>query len=306
MTRVAACGGAELEATCALLGLTIETTAPRLVLVDLRWAGAASRAAAFASDVPRIFIATPDQAECLGAFGASGAIVAATAEPAVLGPLIARTLPRPARDRTRVVAVTAARGGSGRTLCAANLARRLAEASTVLAIDATGTGALGWWLGADPRPWSELEVLSDELGREHVELVASAVAPRLTLLGGAPLAPSLAVLGPAIAAAGDLADVVIVDGPLLADERGRACAARADRTLLLSYADAASMAALFAAEVPAEAWLLGSQDAISGAFRVLPRDERAIGEAITTRGPVGGALGRAYDDLAELIAIDAT
>lgn len=306
MIRVAACGGDELDATCALLGLTIETAAPRLVLVDLRWPGAASRAAALPPDLPRIFIATSDQAECLGALGASAAMVAASTDPAVVGPLVARALPRPARERTRVVAVTAARGGTGRTLCVANLARRLAEAATVLAIDATGTGALGWWLGADPRPWSELELLSGELGREHVELVASSVAPRLTILGGAPRAPSLAVLGPAIAAAGQLADIVILDVPLLADERGRACAARADRALVLSYADPASLAMLALADLPQGAWLLGSQDIVESAFRVLPRDERAIGDAISARVAVGGALGRAYDELAELISIDAT
>ena len=78
--------------------------------------------------------------------------------------------------------MTAARGGVGRTLCTANLVRRLAESCAVLAVDATGTGALGWWLGVDPRPWSELEVVSRAAtrarrARRH-ERRASAVSGR--------------------------------------------------------------------------------------------------------------------------------
>ena len=50
--------------------------------------------------------------------------------------------------------------------------------------------------------------------------------------------------------------------------------------------------------------MIAAQGPIEGAFRELPRDERAVSDA--TRGPedVGGALGRAYDELAELLAID--
>jgi hypothetical protein len=61
--------------------------------------------------------------------------------------------------------------------------------------------------------------------------------------------------------------------------------------------------------VPAGAWIIGSQcqaDPPVDAFRVLPRDERAIADALATQGRAGGALGRAYDELAELLAIDAT
>jgi len=42
------------------------------------------------------------------------------------------------------------------------------------------------------------------------------------------------------------------------------------------------------------------------AFRALPRDEAAIGAALSGRRAAGGALGRAYDELAELIALDAS
>jgi hypothetical protein len=42
------------------------------------------------------------------------------------------------------------------------------------------------------------------------------------------------------------------------------------------------------------------------AFRALPRDEAAVGAALSGRRAVGGALGRAYDELADLMALDAS
>jgi cellulose biosynthesis protein BcsQ len=205
--------------------------------------------------------------------------------------------------------VTAARGGTGRTLCAANLARRLASEQTVMAVDGTGTGALGWWLGVEPRPWAELEALAGELRAEHLELVATPAGPRLSIVGGAPTVPSADVLAMTIAAARERADLVVIDAPSLPDERARTAVARSDRVLVLSYADAASRAAIASADVPAGAWIIGSQcqtSAMEDAFRVLPRDERAIAEVLGSRESVGGALGRAYDELAELLWIDTT
>lgn len=306
MTRVAICGGAELRSTCDVLGLEPATSSPRLVLVDLRVADAAAEAAVFSADIPRIVIATPEQAGLLAALGSDRTLVAASADTADIGPLVARSLPHAVPERTRVVTLTAARGGTGRTLCAANLARRLAADRTVVAIDCTGTGALGWWLGVDPRSWSELEALAGELRAEHIELVATTAAPRLSIVGGAPAPPSADVLAMTIAAARELADLVLIDAPLLPDERARVATARSDRILVLSYADAASRAALASADVPTAAWVIGSQDRIDDAFRVLPRDEDAVANGLATRGRIGGALGRAYDELAELLAIDAT
>ena len=305
MTRVAICGGDELRAACEVLGLEPATSAPRLVLVDLRVPGAAVAAASFAADIPRILVATSEQATWLRSLGGDLTSIASSADAAAIGPLVARCLPQPVRQRTRIVTVSAARGGAGRTLCAANLARRLAEHGTVLALDATGSGALGWWLGVEARPWSELETLAGELRAEHLELVATPVTPRLSVLGGPPLVPSPAMLGMTIAAARELADLVIVDAPVLADERARVAVARSDRVLVLGYADPASHAALVAADVPASSWLIGAQGPIEGAFRDLPRDEGPIADALSERGAVGGALGRAYDDLAEILAIDA-
>lgn len=280
-------------------------SALRLVLVDLRVPAAAEAAAAFAADIPRIIIATSEQAAWLRSLGGDHTPIALSAEPAVIGPLVARCLPHRVRQRTRIATVTAARGGAGRTLCAANLARRMAEHGTVVAIDATGSGALGWWLRVEARPWSELEALAGELRAEHVELVATPVEPRLSVVGGPPLVPSPEVLGLTIDAARELADLVIVDAPVLADERARVALARSDRVLVLGYADPASRAALVAADVPANAWLIGAQGPIEGAFRDLPRDEGPIADALSERGAVGGALGRAYDDLAEILGIDA-
>lgn len=298
------CGGDELRASCATLGLELVETAPRVVLVDLRVAGAAARAAAIGDDVPRIIVGTPEQRLSIGALGPGGPLTAGSADAAVLGPLIRSALPSIARERTRVVTVTSARGGAGRTLCVANLARRLAREQTVVVVDATGTGGLGWWLAAPARPWSELEVVAGELRSEHVALVATTVGPQLLLVGGAPTAPSLQALEGTVAAAVELGEIVLIDAPALADERTRACVARSDRVLVLSYADSASSAALAVADLPSEAWIIASQGPIVGAFRELPRDERAIGEAAAGPAAVRGALGRAYDELAELIGID--
>jgi Mrp family chromosome partitioning ATPase len=305
LTAVAICGGAELRAACDVLRLEVGGDGPRLLLVDLRVAGTATRAAAFPAEIPRIVVATEEQATMLAALGGE-MLVARSADAAEIGPLVARALPHTVAERTRVVTLTAARGGTGRTLCAANLARRLAGDRAVVAIDATGTGALAWWLRADARPWSDLETLAGELRADHLELVATTAAPRLSIVGGPPASPSPDVLARTIAAARDLADLVLVDAPLLPDERARLAIERSDRTLVLSYPDAASRATLESADVPESAWVIASQDRTADAFRSLPRDEPAIADALAGRGAAAGALGRAYDDLAELLAIDAS
>ena len=112
-------------------------------------------------------------------------------------------------------------------------------------------------------------------------------------------------------AAVSLADLVIVDAPVLADERGRSLATLADRVMVLSYDDPLSIATLEASEVSGDVWLMASQSRTArigerAAFRALPRDEAAVSAALSGRGSVGGALGRAYDELAELITLDAS
>jgi Mrp family chromosome partitioning ATPase len=309
--RAAICGGDDLRAAAATLGLDpCDEGRPDLVLVDLRSASACTAAAALESAIPRVAVAGESERALAAALGYDASSIAATCEPAALGPLVVAALPRTPRRATRVVVTTATRGGVGRSLLVANLARRLASRSGVAAIDATGTGALGWWLQCAPRAWTELEGLTDELTAEHLAVVATESAG-LHVIGGAPVAPTRALAESAVRAAGSLAELVLVDAPVLADERGRAVAALADRVLVLSYDDALSLATLDATDVPSGAWLMASQSRTAqigerSAFRALPRDEAAVGAALSGRRAVGGALGRAYDELAELIALDAS
>lgn len=303
--RIAAavCGTA-LEPVARTLDLDRDAP-PQLVLVDLRDPDGAAAAAALPASLPRVAVVTAEQRDLLAASG-STVPTSTSIDPAVLGPLIAAVSPRPTRGSTRIIVVTAGRGGVGRTLLAANLARRLAPARRVLAVDLGASGALGWWLGVTAHPWSDLLPLADELRGEHVALLATEAAPRLTVFGGPPDAPTPRVTTILLAAARDLVDLVVVDAPPLADPATRAALAEADRALVLTYDDAVSRAVLGAAAVPTAAWCIGAQGPVERAFRVLPRDERSVAAAMRHRAPVHGPLGAAYDELAELLAIDAS
>jgi hypothetical protein len=282
----------------------------QLALVDLRDPAGVARAAALEPKIPRVFVATEAQAEILAALGLRDGHVASSCEPAVLGPLVVAALPVH-RRATRSVLLTAARGGVGRSLLAANIARRLSHTRSVLALDLTGAGPLSWWLGASPVTWRDLEGLTDELSAEHLAVLATEVAPGLRVAGGPPSAPS-ARLGLAALRAGlDLAEVVVIDGPTLAEDRTRELVEAVDRVLLPSYDDPVSLAALAAADLPSKTWLIASQSAAESlagydVFRALPRSDAAVAAAAARRGAVGGVLGSAYDEIAELIAIDAT
>jgi len=308
---VAICGGDDLRAAAVTLGLEpCDTGRPDVVLVDLRDAAACAAAAALEPGIPRVAVAGENERALAAALGYDVATIAPTCEPAAIGPLVVAALPRTPRRATRLIAITALRGGAGCSLLAANLARRLASRVGVVAVDATGTGALGWWLGCAPRAWAELEGLTDELTAEHLAVVATESAG-LRVVGGAPVAPTRALAESTVRAAASLADLVIVDAPVLADERGRSLAILADRVMVLSYDDPLSIATLEASEVSSDVWLMASQSRTArigerAAFRALPRDEAAVSAALSGRGPVGGALGRAYDELAELIALDAS
>jgi Mrp family chromosome partitioning ATPase len=307
--RAAICGGPDLRAAAATLGLEpCEAGRPDLVLVDLRDASACAAAAALEAGIPRVAVASDSERALAAALGYDASSIAATCEAAALGPLVVAALPRTPRRATRVILITGTRGGVGRTLLAANLARRLASRVAAAAVDVTGTGALGWWLQCAPRAWTELEGLTDELTAEHLAVVA-AESVGLRVIGGAPVAPTRALAESTVRAATSLAELVLVDAPVLADERCRALAALADRVLVVSYDDPLSLVSLDVCEVPNEAWLVASQSRIArigprAAFRALPRDEAAVSAALSARRAVGGALGRAYDELAELIALD--
>ena len=309
--RAAICGGDDLRRAAATLGLEpCETGRPDLILVDLRDPMSCAAAAALDSAIPRVAVAGENERALAAALGYDASSIAATCEPAALGPLVVAALPRAPRRATRVVVVTGVRGGLGRTLLVANLARRLTARFSVAAVDATGTGALGWWLQCSPRPWTELEGLTDELTAEHLAVVAVESAT-LRVIGGAPIAPTRALAESTVRAAASLAELVLVDAPVLADERGRSLAAVADRLLVLSYDDPLSLVTIDASDVPADAWLMASQSRAPRlgertAFRALPRDEAAVAAALSGRRAAGGALGRAYDELTELIALDAS
>ena len=310
--RVALCGGADLATAAEVLGLiAVEPTRADVALVDLRDAAALAQAAALAPELPRVVILADEQLALAGALGVPSRSVATSCEPAVLGPLIAATLPTARRSSTRSIMVTSVRGGAGRTLLVANLARRLAPLRATLCLDLTGDGTLSWWLGATSGGWSELEDLTDELTAEHLGVVATEAAPGLRLVGGPPFAPSVQLAQSVFRAALELSEIVLVDAPTLADERTRRLAASADRVLVLSYDDPISVAALAAADVPERAWLIASQSIATSlggrdVFRALPRAEGTIAAATSRPNALDGALGKAYDGLAEIIAIDAT
>ena len=310
--RVALCGGAELAAAAEVLGLTVvDATRADLALVDLREPDGPSRASGLATGLARVVVLRDEQIALASALGVPERSVARSCEPAVLGPLIAATLPPARRGSTRSVLVTSARGGAGRSLLVANLARRLAPLRSTLCLDLTGDGTLGWWLGTTSGSWSDLEELTDELTAEHLGVVATEAAPGLRLVGGPPYGPSVQLAQSAVRAALALSELVLIDGPTLADERTRRLAASVDRVIVMSYDDPVSIAALASADVPEAAWLVASQSTatfLSGrdVFRALPRAEATISAAAARPGALGGALGKAYDELAEIIAIDAT
>ena len=106
-----------------------------------------------------------------------------------------------------------------------------------------------------------------------------------------------------------IADLVLVDAPPLFDDRTRSLLEQADRVLLVATADAASVAAIDGWIDDDRSWLIASRtraDRVGphGVFRWLPDDPAAVRSAERGQSIVGGALGRAYDDLAELLALD--
>lgn len=310
--RVALYGGIELASAAEVLGLiAVEPARADLALVDLRDAEALSRAATLGPELPRVVVLDDDQLALAGALGVPGRSVARSCEPAVLGPLIAATLPAAKRGSTRSILVTSARGGAGRSLLVANLARRLAPSRATLCLDLTGDGTLSWWLGATAASWTDLEDLADELTSEHLGVVATEPVPGLRIVGGPPHAPSVRLTQSALRAALELSEIVLVDAPTLPDERTRRLVGSVDRVIVMSYDDPISIAALASADVPEGAWLIASQSIASSligrdVFRRLPRAEAAIAAVTSRPSALGGPLGKAYDELAELITIDAT
>jgi hypothetical protein len=222
-----------------------------------------------------------------------------------------RLRPQRSRSATRVVVATGVRGGVGRSLLAANLALRIGSRMRVCVVDATGHGTAGWWLRTTPRPWTELEGLVDELTADHLAVMAEETSSGIRVIGGTSAAPTPPLLGSTLRAASGLADLVIVDAPLRNDPLARVATSLADRVFVLAYDDPWSKLMLDADPPTDQEWLTASQlktTSLDGrrAFRALPRDESAVASAVASRGPVKGALGKAYDELADLLGVDDT
>jgi Mrp family chromosome partitioning ATPase len=310
--RVALIGGPDLAQAAGILGLVaVEPTRADVAVIDLRDAAALAQAASLAADLPRVVVLPDEQVPLAAALGIPNRSIATSCEPALLGPLIAAAIPPARRNATRSILVSSVRGGAGRSLLVANLARRLAPVRSTLCLDLTADGTLSWWLGVTSASWSDLEDLTDELTAEHLGVVATEAAPGLRLVGGPPFAPSARLVHSAFRAALELSEIVLIDAPPLADERTRGLAAEVDRLIVMTYDDPISVAALAAADIPETAWLIASQSTVTSiggrdVFRALPRAETAIAAATSRPCALGGALGKAYDGLAEIIAIDTT
>ena len=310
--RATVIGGSELAATAQVLGLLqVEPHHADVAVIDFRERAWVTAAAELPRDVPRVIVIGDGQRAILDALAFPQSSTTTSCEPAVLGPLIASVLPTRRRRATRSIVVTAVRGGAGRSLLVANLARRIAPTRPALALDLTGTGVLGWWLGATLSGWTELESLSEELNADHLAVISAEPMAGLRVVGGPPAAPSASLGRAALRASLALAELVLVDAPNLAEQRSRALLDEADRIFVLSHDDPVSLGALAALDLPQNAWLIASQSreaSLAGhdVFRTLPRAEAAIAVAADGRRTIGGPLGRAYDELAELIALDAS
>lgn len=308
--RVAVLGGDELVASVVALGLQPVTEGAEVAVIDLRDPVAIDHAATLPRDLPRVLVGGASEARLSAALGLDPASVVGSADAPMLGPALMAAVPPRARPATRVVVVTGTRGGVGRTTLVVNLARRLSSRTRVTIVDATGTGAVAWWLDRGPRPWSDLEGMADEMTSDHLAVAAESVDARLRLVGGSPVAPTASLLAATIRAAA-VDDLVLVDAPILSDPLTTSVLPMADRVLALAYDDRWSMGLVAALPLAEEAaWLIASQTSarnIGGrtVFRMLPRDEASVAAAIGSRGVSRGRLGRAYDGLAELLLIDA-
>ena len=309
--RVAVFGGPETRAGVLALGLELVSEDPEIALIDARDRDAVGSAAGLAAHVPRVVIVFDADRPIIAALGIDPSHVVTSAEPAVLGPALMRLRPQAPRAATRVVVATGVRGGVGRSLLVANLALRIRTRMRVCVVDATGQGAASWWLRCVPRPWTEFEGLVDELTADHLAVMAEETSSGMRVIGGTSAAPTPALLGSTLRAASGLADLVIVDAPLRNDPLTRVAASLADRIFVLAYDDPWSKLMLDAEPPTDQEWLTASQmktASLDGrrVFRALPRDESAVASAVASRDVVKGALGKAYEELADLLVIDAT
>lgn len=310
MRNVVILGDDELRRAASALGLEEGGERPEVALIDADDDRSVARAIDLAS-LPRVFVATPARAGLLRAAGYPY-VVERPLAPASLGPVLFAM--ERARPRTaRVLLCCAASGATGRTMLVANLTLRLARTAGVIAIDATGTGALAWRLGARVAPWGEIASVGADLGEAHLRLAAAERDGALILGGtGTPDGP---LLGRTVELCATQS-LVLIDAP--AYHPSPELLARADRVLVCANPDAASAAAtaaLLAELADRDVHLVVSQaeerdaPAVVALFGrpasfLLPRDETACRASLLRRGAAGGRLGRAYDALAEIVAAE--
>ena len=307
--RIAVFGPVELHDAVATCGF--EPGADGVVaVVDATDVEAMGTAAQLSSSIPRVVIAPIELHPSLRAFGADPARIVSETSAAAIGPVLARLLPQTARPRTRVVVVTGVRGGVGRTLLATNVSRHLATGRRVCLVDATGSGAAAWWLRVPASSWTSIEGLADEMTPDHLAVLAHEATRDLHVIGGAYMAPSAEIIRATVRAAMSSYDIVLVDAPPAHDGGASALRALADRWLVLAYDEPLSLDALDGVVAPAD-WIIASQATqrrlgAHDVFRSMPRDETAVARAIASREGVRGRLGRAYLELAEILALDAS
>jgi hypothetical protein len=302
LKRVALCGSAFADAA-AILDLEPVSERAELALVDLADPDAVAKAAHLDPSLPRIVLAAPGQDDLLRALGGGFAIAAAPSA-AAIGPHVARLAPASPAGPSRTIVVTGVAGGCGRTLLVVELARRLATRDVVI-LDLTGSGGVARALRVSAPPWSELEALAQELTPEHVAVIA-AERDGIRVVGGAGALPSVALVASALRGAARSMDVVIVDAPCVPDERTLAACELADRVLVLTP-DAEACAVLDHVAIR-DPWIVMSRSRLDrvgerAAFRSLPDDPGAV-RSRADGAPVAGALGRAYDEVAEVLAVD--
>ncbi len=311
MRRVAICGGETLRAAARALGLEEDVARAEAVLVDASDDDAVARALALAASVPRVFVADGVRAALLEAGGATH-IVAPPPAAGALGPVI-HSIERGQKSGLTTLLCCAAVGAAGRTSLVANLALRVARHTPVVAVDATGTGALAWRVGATVAPWADIAVVGAELGEGHLRL-AAAECDGVLVIGGTGAADEDLARRVVELARG--LGVVLIDAP--AHRPPRALTERADRIVVCANPDAASAAAtraLLEELADRDPQLLVSQAeerhareiaALYGrqATFLLPRDEPACRAALAARSLTRGKLGRAYDAIAEILVAE--
>jgi hypothetical protein len=310
--RAVVLGGADLRAPLHALGLSDGVDHPDVVLIDADDDAAVGEAGHYPPSTARIFVAGAARSALLRAAGIAS-VVTRPFSTSALG-LALLQVERGRERGPRAMLFAAASGATGRTSLVANIALRIAGRAPVVAIDATGSGALAWRLNLAVAPWPDITGVGMDLTEGHLRLAAAEREGAL-FLGGVGSVSS-GELARVVSVASGFATVLIdappvgVLEPVLLDG--------ADRLYVCANPDPVSAAACAAACGPLfdrGAYLVVSQAQEEDATRlteafgrapafILPRDEPSFRRSIRRRGPADGRLGRAYDAIAEIVLAD--